>query len=101
SEKGCGSFFLAHSFWWAVYFFVSSFPHQMPHLHSCVECRCVFRHEQLLWPYCCCCACREENDQPVNRINEVECEEQKNIGLSSATPKPYVTYPIETPRNKA
>jgi len=68
SEKGCGSFFLVHSFWVVVCSsgFVSFFPQKMSYLQSCVGCTCVllsligkvFRQQQLLWPYCCCCAGR-------------------------------------------
>ena len=92
SEKGCGSFFLVHSFWVVMCSsgFVSFFPQKMSYLQSCVGCTCVllsligkvFRQQQLLWPYCCCCAgrllvLREGNEQRVlNRINQDECEQQ-------------------------
>ena len=86
SEEGCGSFFLVHSFWVEVCSsgFVGFFPQKMSYLQSCVGCTCVllsligkvFRHQRLLWPYCCCCAgrllvLREGNEQRVfNRINQ-------------------------------
>ena len=48
----------------------------------------VFRQQQLLWPYCCCCAgrlrvLREGNERRVyNRINQDECEQQLLVPVS-------------------
>ena len=72
------------------FWFREFFPPKMSYLQSCVGCTCVllpligkvFRQQQLLWPYCCCCAgrllaLREGNEQRVlNRINQDECEQQ-------------------------
>ena len=50
SEKGCGSFFLVHSFWVVVCSsgFVSFFPQKMSYLQSCVGCTCVFLSLRLI-----------------------------------------------------
>ena len=84
------SYLQSFSFWVVVYSsgFVSFFPQKM-YLQSCVGCTCVllsligkvFRQQQLLWPYCCCCAgrlvLREGNEQRVfDRISQDECEQQ-------------------------
>ena len=74
--------------------FVSFFPQKMSYLQSCVGCTCVLlsligkvRQQQLLWPYCCCCAGRllvlsEGNEQRVfNRIKKDECEQQLLVQL--------------------
>ena len=66
----------------------------MSYLQSCIGCACVFsrtgkvfRQQQLLWPYCCCCAGRllvlsEGNEQRVfNRIKKDECEQQLLVQL--------------------